>query len=373
MIEKHKTIIYPEIGEVKILDIIDEYDFPIIYIAEDKFRSYYMFQVISDFNNELKTTAIKITAENYLKLKTDELSIQDIYRNPEDSVLYILTDINGQIFVEKNSVEESYKYGLVSGDSFFGSFDKQVLEGESALKNAILTNKPTFDFVFDGPETDYPSMNAKNHLDVVGGIMDFIGTVSPLSEEIMFSMRPGSIKLRFELEPTLFSGDESIATIEKANSILKQNDMDILGETLEFDNKKINKLDNFLKNILKIKSSKVKIDFASPNTVEYEPIIITEDQITIKRELIKQINEQIDTSEVSIVGTLTAADKNNGTLKIVDDNNENYVVKFDKNFENYKFVINERYNITSLLTSYKLKDKEHNKKTYELVKINEAL
>ena len=138
-----KIIELPVIGQIRIHEIIDEYDFPILFVGVDIFDSFILFQVVSNVDNKKITIANKITKDAYKKLKTNETSIQSIYREPEQDVFYLICEENKAINVTSTSISDLDKFGITKGNCYFGTLSKDILVEKSALENAILTNRPT--------------------------------------------------------------------------------------------------------------------------------------------------------------------------------------------------------------------------------------
>ena len=129
-----KIIDFPVIGQIRIREIIDEYDFPIIFVGVDVFGFFILFHVVSNVDNIKITIANQITKDTYKKLKTNETSIQSIYREPEQDVFYLITEQNENTSVKITSVSNLIKFGITKGNSYFGTLNKDTLVEKSALE-----------------------------------------------------------------------------------------------------------------------------------------------------------------------------------------------------------------------------------------------
>ena len=129
-----KIIDFPVIGQIRIREIIDEYDFPIIFVGGDIFGFFILFNVVSNVGNIKITIANQITKDTYKKLKNNETSIQSIYREPEQDKFYLITEQNENTSVKITSVSNLIKFGITEGNSYFGTLNKDTLVEKSALE-----------------------------------------------------------------------------------------------------------------------------------------------------------------------------------------------------------------------------------------------
>lgn len=364
-----ENINFPIIGKITVHDVIDEYDYPILYVGKDIFSTFLLFQVVSDLDGVKITIANRISHETFKMLKTNEISIQDVYRNPEEDLFYLIKEATNDTKVEKVKINDISSFKLLDGNSFFGTINNDFLYQESALENAIITNKPTFDIVFDAPYSDYPSMDAKKQIGITENVLKMFKNLSGFDSPLNVSILSGSIKLRFETPATLLSVDDANQVFIKFSEVLQSSDISEITEALEYDRKKIEDYDKFLKSIEKVDSKSVKLDFATPNEHKFKPIQFDTYYIKNKISLISQIKKNVQNEIIKIQGMLTAADKNTLTLKI-SSGEDQYTVKFRKELSDFKFVINDNYTFELGVSTIIMNENEEFIRKYKLISLN---
>lgn len=114
---------YPDIGNITILDILDEYEsMPVVYIGNNDKDKTYLFQTISDKNNSIEIIATEINNDNYNDIKSNKIPIQYIYNNNDIFYIYEKNILDSSHMDLKKTLKQDQidRYGVKHGETYLG-------------------------------------------------------------------------------------------------------------------------------------------------------------------------------------------------------------------------------------------------------------
>jgi len=82
----------PELGELSMIDVLIFYDAPRVFITQDKFNTFYLFQETIDDEIKTEWLVIKISSNRRLQIKTNQITLQDAFRQSEEQKYYLISE-----------------------------------------------------------------------------------------------------------------------------------------------------------------------------------------------------------------------------------------------------------------------------------------
>lgn len=335
----------PNFGEMSMVDVFVFYDVPRVFVVKDIFETLFLFQETIDDEYKTEWLVIKISKKRHFELKTNQISLQESFKNPEEPVFHLVTEFDDSNETTISTYKELPQGKITEHDSFVGT-DYVFGDTEDILKEAIQKNTTIFDVIFTGEKFSADLRSSIRFLESIEKLI----RVFNYDLDINYHMLSGSTVYRFELANTknLFettSGEDVVISIER---LLTSNDDEEISEILQKRPENIAKYNDLLNGIKK-DSSNVYFQITKPNQKESKKIMLNHFDIESKKTILKSIvskeNEKFDENLVCHSFDI----KKN----VVGFNfrNENFTAKFNRPVE-LICTAGETYNIKG---TYKMK------------------
>lgn len=116
----------PGIGRLYLKETLVEYDFPLIFVCEDDYDSFYIFHQVDENDEMIEWQAVKITRQTYHDILSNRQSLQHVFREKQPTPFLLITHY--------------YSDNLTRLDSGFDLQHKEIIEDEDVyLRDFIVS------------------------------------------------------------------------------------------------------------------------------------------------------------------------------------------------------------------------------------------
>jgi hypothetical protein len=138
------------LGKLRIVEVLDWYDGPRLFIAENVSGSRYVAFWADEQENENLWLYSSVSENRIASLVSGQLDLRSIYTDPEDEVIFLIRLTNDQQSsidtIVPDQLEQDllppYEDFLVSNEAFFSENDSVVAEYTNTLIHEVTVNRP---------------------------------------------------------------------------------------------------------------------------------------------------------------------------------------------------------------------------------------
>ncbi len=379
-----KIIPTDSIGNLNILCVLIDYDYPRCFIAKSDNNNLYALIENEEGIYKFGWNVSEVSLDDISKVNKSKKNIQSLFIGKKNN--FILTFDKGDKIGRTVSVDKFEGIYEIKGNLFVQDFCDMddLFDIHEIHKKSIQTGKSSISLVLE--DTDCP--NTGSILSWIKYIMEICKNLkNPLDiNDSKLSVQKGSTVITFEFDNennnTLFNGDvetdRNNIGVNQLGNIFGANTPEAI-ITEEPEVKAIQKYSKMLEHLKKYTSSKPKVVLSVPQndkTVSYKFNEINCDKKIDYANQAKHLaedhfvssNEDIEIKGI-LTGILTSRSKNQFTFKSVDNTIYNGLVDFTMLGSNSTFVINSCMYKAIINRTIIKKDNVEVKRTYKLMNL----